>query len=282
MTGSPTIQQIPLDKIIGGKQVRERFDEESLKGLAQSMRESGQHEPIHLLPLAGDMYSLLTGARRLRAMRKNGAAMVSAIVEEGEFSKSDILVRQIIENAQREDLTAWEKAKAIELLMKETGWNATQTAAKLGFADSTISKLLSLFTLPEAILERLRAGELPATAAFELTRVNDTAEQDKLASQVANGELTRDGLSGAIKARKRNRAAKRNRSRRCSRITAKLENRQSVTVSAPALDLSSFVAILENLLGHAHEALTEGLTLDGLLNRLKLVRLSAAPAMEAG
>lgn len=262
------IQQIPLDKIVTGKQVRERFDEESLKGLAQSLRESGQHEPIHVLPLTGEMYSLLTGGRRLRAMRKNGAATVSAIVEQGEFSKSDILVRQIIENAQREDLTAWEKAKAIELLMKETGWNATQTAAKLGFANGTISKLLSLFTLPEPILERLRSGELPATAAFELTRVNDTAEQDQLASQVANGELTRDGLSSAIKARKRNHHARKNSSRRFCSAIAKLENRQSVTVSAPSLDLNSFIGILENLVGHAHQARSDGLTLDALLKRL--------------
>jgi ParB family chromosome partitioning protein len=275
------IQQIQLDKIVTGKQVRERFDEESFSGLMQTMREYGQQEPIHVLPLGGEMYSLLTGGRRLRAARKAGWNTVAAIVEEGELSKGDILVRQIIENAQREDLTAWEKAKAIELLMKETGWNATQTAAKLGFANGTITKLLSLLSLPEAIQQRLRAGEIPATAAYDLSRINDAGEQDILAGRVVDGDLTRDGLSGAMKARKRNHHPRKNFCRRSSHVTAKLENRQSVTVSAPTLDLSSFVAILENLLGHAHQARTEGLTLDALLKRLKGTPPNAASVTAA-
>jgi ParB family chromosome partitioning protein len=272
------IQQIPLDKIISGKQIRERFDEESLKGLAQNLRENGQHEPIHVLPLAGDTYSLLTGARRLRAMRKNGAITAGAIVENGELSKSDILLRQITENVQREDLTPWEKAKAIDLLMKETGWNVSQTAAKLGFANGTITKLLSVLSLPEAIQKRIRDGEIPATAAYELTHVNDVAAQDQLASRVASGELTRDGLSGAIKSRKRSGHKKRNAFRRRSCFKLGLPGRQSVTVSAPNLDLNSFIAIVDAVLTHAKAVQSEGLALDALLQRLKdLARDAGTP-----
>ena len=273
------IQQIPLDKIISGKQPRERFDEESLLGLMQTMREYGQQEPIHVLPLGGDMYSLLTGGRRVRAARKAGWTAVAAIVEEGELSKADVLVRQIIENAQREDLTPWDKANAINLLIKETGWNATQTAAKLGFANSTITKLLSLLSLPAAIQERLRAGEIPATAAYDLSRINDAGEQDMLASQVANGELTRDGLSGAIKVRKR--SHRKRKSSRSASATARLEDRQSVTVSAPTLDLHSFVGILEQLLSRAQQARTDGLTLDAFLKGLKTARRNIESAAEA-
>jgi ParB family chromosome partitioning protein len=263
------IQQIPLDKLITGKQVRERFDDESLKGLAQSLRENGQHEPIHVMPLADDMYSVITGGRRVRAMRKNGSIAAGAIVEDGELSKGDILLRQITENVQREDLTPWEKAKAIDLLMKETGWNASQTAAKLGFANGTITKLLSVLSLPEPIQQRIRNGEIPATAAYELTHVNDVAAQDQLASRIANGELTRDGLSGAIKSRKRNRHAKTNASRRRSCVKARLPGRQLITVSAPNLDLGSFVTIVETVLTHAKAAQAEGVTLEALLLRLK-------------
>ena len=263
------IQQIPLDKIISGKQPRERFDEESLLGLMQTMREYGQQEPIHVLPLDGDRYSLLTGGRRVRAARKAGWTTVAAIVEEGDLSKGDILVRQIIENAQREDLTPLEKAKAIDLLMKETGWSATQTAAKLGFANGTITKLVALLSLPEPILQRLRAGELPASVAYELTQVNDAAEQAQLACRVADGELTRDGLSAAIKARKRNLHKKKNAFRRRASVKARLPGRQAVTVSAPNLGLNSFVAIMETVLTHAKAVQSEGLTLDALLQRLK-------------
>ena len=144
--------------------------------------------------------------------------------------------------------------------MKETGWTATQTAAKLGLANGTVTKLLSLLSLPQPIQQRLRAGELPATAAYELTRVSDTAEQDQLACRVASGELTRDGLSGAIKARKRSNGD--SPSTPPIRVTAKLSGGRSITVSGAALTMESYVAALEELLARARQARTKGLALD--------------------
>lgn len=270
------IQQIPLDKIITGKQVRQRFDEESLKGLAQSLRENGQHEPIHVVPIAGERYSLITGGRRVRAMRKNGAATAGAIVENGELNTGDLILRQITENQQREALTPWELAIAIQSLMKEKGWNASQIAAKLGVANGTITKVLSVLSLSEAVQRRLRAGEIPATAAYELSRVNDVAAQDQLASRIANGELTRDGLSGAIKSRNRNGRAKKAPSCRLSRVTARLDKRRSVRVIAPNLDLGLFVGILESLLASARQAQADQLALDEFLKRLKNDRTKGA------
>jgi hypothetical protein len=64
-------------------------------------------------------------------------------------------------------------------------------------------------------------------------------------------------------------------------VTAKLEDRQSVTVSAPTLDLNSLVGILETLLSHAHQAQTEGLTLDAFLTRLKNGPRNSESAAEA-
>jgi hypothetical protein len=165
--------------------------------------------------------------------------------------------------------------------MKETGWSGLQTAAKLGFTNGTVTKLLALLSLSEPIQHRIRSGELPATAAYELSKVSDSAEREQLASMVADGELTRDGLTGTIKSRKRNRPGKRKSSLRAISVTVKLEGRQSVTVIAPALDLNSFVAIIENLLGHSHQARIEGLTLDALLKRLKDKAHSVPPATEA-
>ncbi|HEY1685907.1 MAG TPA: ParB/RepB/Spo0J family partition protein [Tepidisphaeraceae bacterium] len=275
------IQQIELSKIISGKQPRERFDEESLLGLTQSMRESGQQEPIHVIPLDGDMYSLLTGGRRVRAARKAGWATVAAIVEKSGLSQGEVLIRQIIENAQREDLTPLEKAKAIDSLMKETGWNATQTASKLGFSNGTVSKLLSLLSLSEPMQEQIRSGELPVTAAYELTQVKNAAEQGQLAARVASGELTRDGLSGEIKARQRKQRGKRGPSHRPTHIIARLDGRQTVTVSASALDLNSLIELLGKLLSHAQQARTEGTSLDIFLKKLKNKPIEESPAPQA-
>jgi ParB family chromosome partitioning protein len=270
------VQQIALDRIIRGKQVREHFDDESLSGLTQSMRENGLHEPIHVLSLDGERYSLLTGGRRVCAARKAGWTTIAAIVEKADLSKSDILVRQLIENVQREDLKPLEKAKAIDLLMKESGWNASQTATKLGLANGTVTKLLALLSLPEQIQEKIRAGELPATAAYELTHVNGAAEREELASRVANGELTRDELSGSIKSQKRKSTNRKAARRRKVQVTATLKDRQSVTVCAPNLDLGILIGILENLLGLARQAQSDQLVLTQFLKRLKVDRAKAA------
>jgi ParB family transcriptional regulator, chromosome partitioning protein len=273
------IQQIPLDRIIGREQVRKRFDDESLAGLSQSMRESGLHEPIHLLRLGGDKYSLLTGERRVRAARKAGWGTIAAVVEDGELSDGDVVVRQMIENVQREDLTSIEKAKGIEALMKVTGVNAAQAASKLGLAAGTVSKLLSLLSLPEELQKRIDAGEIPATTAYELTKINDPEARNRLAIQVAKGEMTRDRVSVAVKGKKQNR--QRVLKAHPVRVTAKLENRQSVSVVAEALELNSFVSILERLLAHAQQARADGLNLHDMLKRLAPAKSAAKPESHA-
>lgn len=274
-----TIQQIPLEQIIGREQVRRRFDDESLAGLSQSMRESGLHEPIHVLRLGGDKYTLLTGERRVRAARKAGWATISAIVEEADLGDGDVLVRQMIENIQREDLTSIEKAKGIAALMKATSVNAAQAASKLGLTAGTVSKLLSLLSLPEELQKRIDAGEIPATTAYELTKLTDPEAQKRLANQVAKGELTRDRVSVAVKGKKQNRH--RVLKPRPVRVTAKLENRQSVSVVADALELDSFVTILERLLAQAQKARADGLNLQDMLKRLSPSKSVAKPESQA-
>jgi ParB family chromosome partitioning protein len=273
------IEQIPLDRIIGRKQVRKRFDEESLAGLSQSMRESGLHEPIHLLRLGGDKYRLLTGERRVRAARNAGWLTIAAVVEDGDLSDGDVVVRQMIENVQREDLTSIEKAKGIEALMKATGGTAAQAASKLGLAAGTVSKLLSLLSLPEDLQKRIDAGEIPATTAYELTKITDPEARNRLANQAAKGELTRDGVSVAVKRKEQNR--RRVVEARPVRVTAKLENRQSVSVVADALQIDSFVSILERLLAHAERARADGLNLQDMLKRLAPAKSAATPSSHA-
>jgi len=260
-----TIQLIPLDRIIGREQVRKHFDEESLNGLTQSMRESGLHEPVHLLHLGDDKYSLLTGGRRMRAARKAGWTTIPAIIEDGELTNSEVLVRQIVENVQREDLTPLEKARAIDALIKETGGNATQVASKLGLGASTVSKLLSLLSLPEELQKRVDSGELPATTAYQLTKLDDPEAQKRLANQAVKGELTRDNVVTEVKQRNQK---QRSRKARPVRVTARLEKRESVSVAADGLNLNSFVSILERLLSLAQKARSDGLTLQALLKRL--------------
>lgn len=274
-----TVQELPTAQIMDGENIRILYDDEKVVGLSKSMRESGLREPIHVVRRADGLYMLLTGGRRLRAARKAGWETIPAIVEQAELSKADVLLLQIIENVQREDLTPIEKAKAIDTLMKETGWNASQAASKLGLTNGTVSKLLSLLSLPEELQMRIDAGELPATTAYQLSKLDDPEAQNKLANQVANGELTRDGVSSAVKAKKQRQ--RQPRKPRPIRVTAKLEDRERVSVAADSLDLNSFVSILEKLLTHAQQARSDGLTLDAMLKRLASGRTAAAQEIQA-
>ncbi len=268
-----TIRQIPVDSIICGDQVRKRFDPESLAALAQSIGALGQQEPVHLVAVNDGKYRVLTGERRVRAAKQSGQTIIWGIVEQAGMSAGDILLRQLTENMQRADLTPTEKAKGINALMKEAGLNASQAASKLGLTNGTVSKLLSLLSLPEELQMRIDAGELPATTAYQLSKLDDPEAQRTLASQVVSGELTRDKVIGAVKAKRQQK--RRARKPRPIRVTAKLENRETVSVAADALDLDSFVSILEKLLSHAQQARTDGLTLQALVKRLSSAQLLA-------
>jgi ParB family chromosome partitioning protein len=272
------IEQIEMDRIFDGDNVRKRHDEQSIVGLSKSISVCGLQEPIHVLAAADGTYTVISGGRRLRAARHAGMRTMAAIIHR-ELSRADVLLLQITENLQREDLTPSEKANAIDTLMKETGGTASQCASKLGLTNGTVSKLLSILSLPEELQRRIDAGELSASAAYHLTKVDDPEMRNQLAGKVARGELTRDELSSAIKAKKqRRRGPKKPRPRK---VTAKFENSAKVSVSAPNLDLNSFVQIVEMLLAHAQRARNDGMTLDALIKRFSGQRAAATASIEA-
>ena len=222
-------------------------------------------------------YALISGGHRLRAARHAAMQSIPSIVHR-ELNQADILLLQITENLQREDLTPIEKAKAIDALMTETAWTASQCALKLGLTDGTVSKLLSLLSLSEELQRRIDSGDLPASAAYHLTKVDDPEVRDEFASKVSSGELTRDELSGAIKATKRSRTTSKTAPETGDGQTREFYEGQH---QRPGLDLNSFVQIIEKLLNHAQQARSDGLTLDALLKRLATQRAAAKVSGEA-
>jgi ParB family transcriptional regulator, chromosome partitioning protein len=261
------IQYLPLDRITVAPQVRGHFDEESLAGLAQSLRELGQQVPIRVRR-AGDKLIIVDGERRHRAAKKAGLPTLAVIIEEKELCQAEILHRSLVLNCQREDLTALEKARAICQLLKETGWTATQAAAKLGFSSATVSRLLSLLSLPENIQAQISAGELPMSSAAEIARIEDAGKQTEMAGQVADGKLTRDALSGTLRAQ-RNAGRSAAETVAPNRVTALLGAGRSVTLSGPGLSLESLIVWLEELLARARKVRPQGLELKTFIKMLK-------------
>lgn len=259
------ITQVPLDKIDCAPQVREVFDEELIAGLAASLKEIGQLQPVRLLK-HGDRFRIEDGERRYRASKLAGFKTIAAIIEAKQLTEADILLRQCTCDFQRADLLPMEKAVAMERLMVATGWKGNEVAARLGVSTAMVCRLLSLLALPEPIRQALKDGKIPASAGYELAKVEDPATQAELAKQLAEGKITRDGIAGARKAR---REANGKPPAAVKRVTAMLGGGRAVTVCCLGETLDDFIAALEEALAKARKGRSQGFGLDTLLRLLR-------------
>jgi ParB family chromosome partitioning protein len=263
------IEYIPIGDIEAAAQVRTEFSEESLQGMARSLLEVGQLQPIRVRR-EGDSFVVVDGERRVRAAKMTGKfTKIAAIIEERPLDAAEIEQRQIIANCQRDDLTPLEKARAIHDLMKLRGWNAGEVAAKLGFTGSMATKLLALVELPESIQALVAGGKIPASAGYELSRLGgDAAEQAALAEQIARGSLTRDGLSAIIK--RRGAAPAGEKPATISRLRASLSGGRTVTLAGEGLtNIDALIGWLEELLSKARKLRPRGLELGTFARLLK-------------
>ena len=259
------ITQIPLDKIDFAPQVREVFNEELIAGLARNIEEAGQLQPVLLFPLA-DRYGIEDGERRCRALKHLGRKTVSAIVKE-KPSEARLLFRQCSCDFQRVDLSPMEKATAMEKLMAVANLKGNEVAAKLGVSAAMVTRLLSLLTLPEPIRQALKEGRIPASAGYELAKIEDTAIQAELAQKLMDGKVTRDAVAGARKAAQRQSNGKPPAA--LKRLTAVLGAGRAVTVAMSGDTLEDFIGALEEALAKARKGRTQGFALDTLLRLLR-------------
>ncbi len=160
---------IPLDEIRPNRdQPRQVFDQEELVNLAISIRMNGILQPLTVRPVEKG-YELISGERRLRASRLAGLITVPCIVIDADGAKSAVFA--LIENLQRQDLSFFEEACAIEKLMKEYGLSQEETARRLGRAPSTVSNKLRLLTLPKAARVMIAENGLTERHARALLRL---------------------------------------------------------------------------------------------------------------
>lgn len=260
------IHRLPPDRLETAVQVRREFDEELIAGLAAALKEVGMLQPIRARK-QGDKLIVEDGERRLRAARLIGWETVPVIIEDKPLTEVVTLQRQLVANCQRADLSALEKADAIEKLMRTSGWSAVQVAAKLGMSAANVSKLLALRTLPEPIQRAVETGRIAASAAYELAQVNDATRRNELAERLLAGKLTRDGLIGLRKASAKTTPA--SGVSQVSRATAQLATDRSITVAAVELTLERFIDVLEELLGKARKARTQGFELGTFTKMLR-------------
>lgn len=240
---------LPVDDVACEAQPRETFEEESMLGLAQTVSDVGVLQPI-MVRQAGGRWVVIDGERRLRAAKMAGLDTIPAIVQNAEFTSAGITHRQLVAN-QHVDLTPMEKAKAIEKLMREAGWSASELAVKLGISPGTVTKLLSVLTLPQEIQDRVGSPGLGLSAAYQIPLAGNAEAQARMADELASGALTRDDAAARTRVRKSRRRppAKRERSRvGRNRVAIALGDKRVVTIAGPGLTLTSIIDWMSGLL----------------------------------
>ena len=163
-------------------QPRTVVDGADLAELADSLREHGLVQPI-VVRAKGDRYQLIAGQRRLAAARRLGWEKVPVrVLDVDDRQMSEIA---IVENLQRRDLDALEKAASFKQYLAT--WNCTQDdlAKRLSVDRSTVANLIRLLDLPASVQQKLRAGALSMGHARALLPLGDELEQSRLADRVA-------------------------------------------------------------------------------------------------
>ncbi len=187
-----SIYWVEVEKVVPNPfQPRREFDQNKLQELADSIRMYGVLQPLTVTRKEiqredGTFYSeyeLIAGERRLRASKLAQVSQVPVIIREGEQSEQEKLELAIIENLQREDLNAVDRALAFEQLSNVFGLSHVQVAKKMGRSREYVSNSIRLLGLPSHMLDALRLAKLSEGHARTLLMLNDRQEEQEVVFQ---------------------------------------------------------------------------------------------------
>ena len=181
---SNRIYQLPIERIAPNpRQPRRYFEEQSLRELAESIRQHGVIQPLSVQKGPGG-YVLVAGERRLRAAGMAGLTHVPCILVRA--SPQDSAVLALIENLQRCDLHYLEEAAAIARLISQYGMSQEEAARRLGRSQSAVANKLRLLRLNRECVEVLRRYDLTERHARALLRLE--GDEERLAAAKHMGE----------------------------------------------------------------------------------------------
>lgn len=168
-------------------QPRKEFDEAALKSLSESIRQYGVLQPLTVTkkeiekPGEGIVveYELVAGERRLRASKLAGVIQVPCLIRSTEDSDLMKLEMAIIENLQREDLNAIDRAKAFKQLVDEFGLSHSEVAAKVGRSRESVSNSIRLLALPEMMQQAVVDKEITEGHARALLMLVDRPQEQE-------------------------------------------------------------------------------------------------------
>jgi ParB family chromosome partitioning protein len=185
---------LPLSLMQSGPlQPRHEIHRESLEELAASIKAKGVIQPIVVRPLPAGAsgparYEIVAGERRWQAAKLAGLSDIPVLVRE--LSDKEAVAVALVENIQREELTAAEEARSLRRLTLEFSLTHQEVADSIGRSRAAVSNLIRLLDLPESVVALIDSKALGMGHARALLGLPDEADRERLAKWVADRGLS--------------------------------------------------------------------------------------------
>ena len=196
--GSSNLSEVWMDDIRPNPdQPRREFDDDALQELANSIRQIGLVQPITLRDMGDGTYTIIAGERRWRASQRVGLTTIPAYIRT--VDDENMLEMALVENIQREDLTAIEVALAYQNLIEKHSLTQDQLSEKVGKNRATIANYLRLLKLPASVQMALRNKEIDMGHARALLSISDPKAQLKVFSEMKKGRMSVRQIENMVK-----------------------------------------------------------------------------------
>ena len=213
--GGETVKFIKLTKIEPNtNQARKKFNQESLKELAESIKNYGVLQPI-IVEDKGDFYKIIAGERRWRASKLAGLEEIPCLIRNEDEQKNKEI--SLIENIQRENLNPIEKALGYKELIDNYNLRQQDLADKLGISRTYVTNTLRILNLDKRVIELALDGKLTEGHCKALMAITDLNKQFEMAKNiietggtVADIERSLKNSSKIVKKAQKNEAIYRN------------------------------------------------------------------------
>src|SRR5574344_1244633 len=168
-------------------QPRKIFDEDALQELANSIKEHGVFQPI-IVKKSIKGYEIIAGERRVRASKLAGLTKIPAIIRD--FTDEQMMEIALLENLQRENLTAIEEAVAYKALLENLNLTQDELSKKVGKSRSHITNIIGLLRLPADIQKLVNTSKISMGHARILSKLDNETQIREIAEKIINENIS--------------------------------------------------------------------------------------------
>ena len=181
------IMEIDIDELrVNPYQPRKVFDEKALQELSASIKEHGVFQPI-IVKKSIKGYEIVAGERRYRASKLAGLKTIPAIIRD--FNDEQMMEIALLENLQRENLTAKEEAEAYKAMIETLSLTQEELSQKVGKSRSHITNILGLLRLPKEVQEMVNSSKISMAHARILSKMDDEDKIKNLANKIVEEKM---------------------------------------------------------------------------------------------